>query len=215
MFRQTHIVTCAVCKSPVAHINTLSVRQKSWGSTRWHSCTWTSLDSRKASKSKHESHNSTRNCPPHPFKPYQAKVSTKFDAETLRHTNASTVRNAQWTTTDKTGNSRDIYMTPYGDVSKPILLYFEGWTSINSSYFWVHYATRVLTHSYHIITILLPSTILASPRFPSVCLGLCANTAEVGAKRAHAEAVVLRIDSGRKYVLRNLERRSNVEMSIQ
>ena len=69
--------------------------------------------------------------------------------------------------------------------------------------------------SYHIITILLPSTILASPRFPSVCLGLCANTAEVGAKRAHAEAVVLRIDSGRKYVLRNLERRSNVEMSIQ
>lgn len=103
----------------------------------------------------------------------------------------------------------------YGDVSKPILLYFEGWTSINTSYFWVHYATRVLTHSYHIITILLPSTILASPRFPSVCLGLCANTAEVGAKRAHAEAVVLRIDSGRKYVLRNLERRSNVEMSIQ
>lgn len=125
MFRQTHIVTCAVCKSPVAHLNTLSVRQKSWGSTRWHSCTW-SLDSRKASKSKHESHNSTRNCPPHPFKPYQAKVSTKFDAETLRHKNASTVRNAQWTTTDKTGNSRDIYMTPYGDVSKPILLYFGG-----------------------------------------------------------------------------------------
>ena len=84
-------------------------------------------------KSKHASHNSNRNCPP-PLKPYQGKVLTKFDAVTLRHKNASTVRNTHTHTHSEQAQKRQNRqlrrhlhdILPYQDLSKPMLLYFGG-----------------------------------------------------------------------------------------